>query len=114
MNTRDIQPYEPLKAALDEAVVEFHAALAKLNDCINHPDGPMLLLFAINDVFAAHAVVEARIEAFTGEYGYMRELNDTLTAQRDEANRKLESTRRVLKQLTLDDEASTKGKNRKK
>lgn len=123
---REIQPYEALKTALDEAIVDFQAALVTLNENLNHKDVPMFLLFALNDVYAKHAVVEARIEAFAREYGYMRSLNDSLTAQRDEANRKLDSLKRTVNQLMKDDpdpnpsqnqppaSAQNKGRRRKK
>lgn len=104
---REIQPYEALKTALDEAIVDFHAALATLNENLNHKDGPMLLLFALNDVYAKHAVVEARAEAFAREYGYIRSLNDKLIAQRDDANRKLDSLKRTMNQLMKDDPDTT-------
>ncbi len=112
-NMRDIQPYEALKASLDEAIADFHAALAKLNENLNHKDGPMLLLFAVNDVYATYAVVEARMEAFTREYGYMKELNTNLMTQRDDANRKLDSLKRTLNKFMNDDENTGDKKSKK-
>lgn len=111
MTLREIQPYETLKAALDEAHDNFRAKLDNLTRHVNHQDGPMLLLIDIEEVYAAHAVLESRIEAFTREYGHMAEANENLRKQRDETNRKFEAFKRTLNQLNLDDEASTKDTN---
>src|SRR5574339_253074 len=100
---REIQPYEILKASLDEAIDAFYAEIETLNQNANHKDGPLLLVIAINNVHAAHAVVKARIDAFTREYAHMTEVNDEIRAQRHEVNRKFESLKRTLNQFTRDD-----------
>lgn len=102
---REVQPYETLKAALDAAHKDFDDAVNNLMRNVNHKDGPMLLLIDIEAVFRAHAVVKACEDAFTREYTHMTEVNNEMRAQRDEANRKFESIKKLLKQFDLDDSA---------
>ena len=116
MSMREPQPYETLKTALDEAIDAFRAKMNALTRNVNHKDGPMLLLIDIEDVFAAHAVVESRINAFAREYAHMTEVNNEVRAQRDEVNRKFESLKKTLNQFTQEDEGDKymKGKKHKK
>lgn len=117
---RDPQPYEILKAALDEAHANFNEKLNKVTYNINHKDGPMYILMDIEEVFAARAVLESRTDAFAREYAHMAEINEQMKAQRDEINRKFETFKRTLNQLNQEDEATSsppaasKGRKRKK
>lgn len=107
MNLRKPQPYEVLKAALDEARADFLEKLHNIMRNVNHQDGPLLLLMDIETLFASYAVLESPTEAFTREYAHMAEINDQITAQRDEINRKFESFKRTLNQLNLDDDLTS-------
>lgn len=123
MTLRDIQPYETLKSRVDEAQANFREKLDNLVRNINHQDGPMLLLIDVEELYKAHAVLVASIDAYTREYGHMAEVNENLRKQRDDANRKLESFKRTLNQLNMDEDdngsngdtaAANKGRKRRK
>lgn len=108
MTLREVQPYEILKTALDQAHKDFDEALSNLTRHVNHKDGPMLLLIDIEAVFKAHAVVKACEDAFTREYAHMVEVNTEIRAQRDEINRKFEAFKRTLNQLNLEQDTTAK------
>ena len=104
---REPQPYEILKAALDEAHDHFIEKLNNITRNVNHKDGPLFLLMDIEELFAARAVLESRTEAFAREYAHMAEVNAKVMAQRDEANRKFDTLKRTINQLNLDDDKSS-------